>query len=91
MICKNCGSENFKVVETKRRQRWSDAKDCWIIDDNADTRRLLCNECSEEYYATSFMQYVIKYDHVTMKLKRLPIDKFIPRFERKEPDTIRMF
>lgn len=48
MICKKCGNDKFDVINVFRNKRRINGK--WIINENYDTRLLICQDCGRRIF-----------------------------------------
>jgi hypothetical protein len=51
MICLKCQHDELDVLRTYRGRRR--VKEQWIVDENIDTRLIMCQQCRTSYYAES--------------------------------------
>jgi len=66
MICKKCGCEKLDVINVYRNRKRR--RDKWIIDENYDTRLIICTECGTRFFTETTFISELFYDNSKLKL-----------------------
>jgi len=66
MICKKCGCDKLDVINVYRNRKRR--KDKWIIDENYDTRLVICTECGTRFFTETTFISELFYDKSKLKL-----------------------
>lgn len=73
MMCPKCAADDFTVVKVKRGMRLSSSARHWVVDDEVDSRLVLCSECGARYWTETRFAVEIRFDDVRMKQMEIPL------------------
>lgn len=59
MTCKSCGCDKYNVVKVLRNRRLKDGK--FVVNDNIDSRFIVCILCGSRYITETFITHEIVY------------------------------
>ena len=88
MVCRECGCEEFRVIDVDRNQRWNNDKKLRVINGNCDTREIVCRNCQQHYITGSYLEFAKVYDPQSFKILIIEINDFKPKFKSNNSTSL---